>query len=357
MTWSRDLLPGRKGLEILEFVAENSGCTLDDVDTRLGRGDTRPPRSLSLWSRIQEEGIGPILSFMKDADLLSQAENRFTITDRGEEFLSSHPQDRKQPARLSAKPTGDDKRLLGGGVCPVCKQRDTLWEDWPGVEYAVCSNCGTEYALDYPRAQIVYGESEYLHKQLLDDGWKMVREGKEPFLCPGCGSQPKDLKKDWKGKFKPTEKKKLRCDCCGRDLVVVGNDIAEAPTVDVVKSPKYEAKVEVAVDYAWPDCCCICLGTPVVWEPLDIEGSAVVGQYETKVKRTLAVPYCQGCLDKEGKSAHGIWAWPIVMPFYGQTGLIARFRNPEYARMFRELNPLVHPARTGHPWPPPYETG
>lgn len=355
-----ELLPGRKGLEILEFIEENSGCGLADIDGQRGRGDGRLPRSFWLWENIQQEGIKGFLLHLENAALISQAESQFTITSKGKEFLSSHKQDRKKPARFSSKLIGEDKnlnRVLGGG-CPICKQDNALWSDWPGYDYFICQNCGTEFARgkDIWQMRIVYLGGEYLHKQLWADGWKMVREGKEPFLCPGCESQPKDLRKDWKGKFKPGTTKKLRCDCCGRELKVDENEIAEDLTVDIAKSPKYEVIVQVTGNFNWPAHCCICLGVPVIWKPLKIESSVIVGQYESKVKYELEVPYCQACLDKEGKSPKGVWARPLVQAFLGGIGLVAKFRNSEYARMFREVNPLVHLGYSGHPWPPPSET-
>ena len=358
------LLPGRKGLEILEFIEKTSGCEIAEIYRELGKEDKRLPRSLTMWRTIQQVGIADILFFLEHAELVSWAELQYTITNKGKEFLSSHKRDRKKPPRLSSERTREDKdfnRELGGG-CPICKQGNTLWVDWPGSEYAICQNCGAEFAWHYPRALIVYLGGKYLHKQLMKDGWKIVREGKEPFLCPGCGSQPKDLRKDWKGRFKPGTTKKLRCDCCGRDLKVDGNEIAEDLTVDIAKSPKYEAIVEVATNFIWPARCCICLGVPVIWTPLEIMGVATDRDFVANLKQTINVPYCQACLNKEGKSPKGVWARSLVeaasiIPLsYRQRGLVAKFRNSEYARMFRELNPLVHLEYSGHPWPPQSET-
>lgn len=354
------MLPGRKGLEVLEFVEEHDGCQATAISQQIGAGDRRVQRSLEVWRYTQEgDALAGFLKFLDKAEFISGTKEQITITNLGREFLRSCKADRKKPPRLSDKITGEDKswnKELGGG-CPICKSDNTLWADWPG-DYAVCRNCGAEFTKDIALDRIVmtFGKGQYRHKLLSKDGWKMVREGKEPFVCPGCGFQPKQLGKDWVGKLKEDKRRNIQCVYCGRDLLVQGNQITEEVSDDLAQSPIYMTKVlgrfgkELTIE--WPDSCCVCMEPSPDRIPVSFSGSWSYGTGEITQEGTLRVPYCETCRAKDGKKLKGIGG-QLLVSYFGTDGVMLIFRNPKYAREFRELNPSTHESFIGHPWPPP----
>lgn len=107
---------------------------------------------------------------------------------------------------------------------------------------------------------------------------------------------------------------------------------------EVSESPNYEVVV-VGEDIKWPDGCCVCLEQPVTPVSIGLSTSQWLGTTTREAEATLRLPFCEVHLGRAEKHVRGdllMIGGPTVI------GVRLQFRNPKFARRFRELNPLVH---------------
>lgn len=244
-------------------------------------------------------------------------------------------------------------KLLGGG-CPMCKSDFSLvcyyHSNILGIKDqmigATCKKCGAKFELvSLPGLTIggdwrlIEGDSEYLNKAFSPEDWKMIKKGETPknSLCPGCncGIDRKFFKK-----------KEVECPYCGRMLRVQSNKLVEVELSDEVsRDPVYKVILH-SKTVSWPQCCSICLGPAEEFKEEWDQYINPAGRDSFSVKTlTLPdVPYCSSCYRKISEKkiftltneCEGISIAQQSDPNRGV--MVIKFRNPQYAKMFRVLN-------------------
>lgn len=232
-----------------------------------------------------------------------------------------------------------------GGECPICKSgillasSDVLDQEHNEV---TCNNCraiferaSSSIFSALGKWRLIEGDSEYLNKIYTVDDWTRIRNGETPKAgsCPGC-NYAVDVK--WK------EGWGIECEYCGRKLRVEQKQLVEVEFPDkITKTPKYKVIVH-SKSIVWPPCCSICLGPVEAFKDrVDNYSLDLVFVSGSKKLSLPDVPYCSSCYNKInktlfGKEKEGILIWFGSNPDKGIIELY--FRNPTYAKMFRELN-------------------
>jgi hypothetical protein len=189
----------------------------------------------------------------------------------------------------------------------------------------------------------------------INEGKVSIKKGQ----CPICETEYKS----WEGR-------KLRCNYCGADLVVKQNQFLEEPLEEVTESPKY--KVVIAhteqhdaainlilhrspftshgpISLVWPTFCCLCLRPVKKSNFYKISSTVYAGggftttgeyaEYSTEYK--LEIPYCKDCRHKVRKFFGHREEEGVSIETGGtasETRVVLQFRNPQYARIFRQAN-------------------
>lgn len=257
---------------------------------------------------------------------------------------------RQQPIDICG-PCIVGNNLLGG--CPMCKTDFSLvcyyHSSYLGIKVmpmtgATCKKCGAKFEhVSLPGKynggdwRLIEGDSEYVNKAFSPEDWKMIKNGETPknSVCPGCNCGiDKNLEK----------KKELECPYCGRMLRVESNKLVEVELSDEVsRAPVYKVILH-SKSVSWPPCCSICLGPAERFEERFNQYISPGGSDSFSVKNlTLPnVPYCSSCYSKTKKilslttEQQGISIAKESDPDRGV--MVIRFRNPQYAQMFRVLN-------------------
>ena len=171
--------------------------------------------------------------------------------------------------------------------------------------------------------------------------------------CPICETK----RKSWEGH-------KFRCSYCRADLVVKQNQFLEEPLEEVTESPKYEVVVAhtKSIDIntlltlsnspfasfgpiylIWPTYCCLCLKSVKQSNFYKMSTKLEFGYIENiySVEYKLKIPYCKDCHHKV-KKFFGQREEEGVTVLSGGTAsesrLVMKFRNPQYASIFRQAN-------------------
>ena len=237
-----------------------------------------------------------------------------------------------------------------GGACPLCKADGTLHYSGKERDTFLCKNCSAEFTGwdECGRSRLVCGKSDYVGKLLITDlGWKVVRDGGRLFVCPRCSVQQSKFTADHPKPEKVKEGTRLTCDNCLVELRVEGGQLVEEVSEKVASSVKYWAvkwgtPVE-SIIWTWPSRCCVCLGPAEKAGSMRTEftdpGLLALLQPQPEME-ARGLPYCGSCY----KKARGLFSGPdfkfgfVTDRYHKEVGLFFGFRNPEYARMFRDLN-------------------
>ncbi|MCK4347472.1 MAG: hypothetical protein KAW47_02540 [Thermoplasmatales archaeon] len=215
-------------------------------------------------------------------------------------------------------------------------------KDW--MTGATCKKCGAKFEyVSLPGKfnggdwRLIEGDSEYMNKAFSPEDWKRIKNGETPknSVCPGCNC---GIDKNF---FK---KKEVECPYCGRMLRVESNKLVEVELSDEVsRAPVYKVILH-SKTVSWPPCCSICLGPAERFEDRREQYISQGGRDTFSVKNlTLPnVPYCSSCYSKMEKILTLTPEWGGISiakesdPDMGV--MVIRFRNPQYAQMFRVLN-------------------
>lgn len=167
-----------------------------------------------------------------------------------------------------------------------------------------------------------------------------IKEGE----CPMCGNR----RLFWQGL-------KVYCDFCGSNLKVEQNQLLEETFEEVTEYGRYEVPLyqpssTKSISLKWPKYCCICLEPIGEHDFYGVSKAEFVGDHIKTVK--LNIPYCKNCRKKVKKlfgrrEEEGVWVSPyfephVIWDFPKHVGyfdkITLRFRNPVYAKMFRQAN-------------------
>ncbi|MDF1557769.1 MAG: hypothetical protein P1P80_06270 [ANME-2 cluster archaeon] len=182
--------------------------------------------------------------------------------------------------------------------------------------------------------KLIKGDSKYVGMGLLVKEWKGIRDGKSPDVrvCPGCNCNTNSLY---------YEGRKIECNYCGRKLIVRGQQLQEVELHEITNYPKNKVIIH-SKSVVWPPFCSICLGPVEMYKTRTDRSSLNLGiYYQSKTLTLPDVPYCADCHQKVkkmfiGKEQEGIRMSTSSNP--NQEIMEIYFRNPTYAKMFRELN-------------------
>jgi len=114
----------------------------------------------------------------------------------------------------------------------------------------------------------------------------------------------------------------------------------------VADSPKYQVNLypKLSVygsgEISWPPCCVLCLKPVMPQDFHEISGSTYI-EDPTPGLRTIKVkaPYCSECYRKAKGWFHAEKGGIEVVPSgLASQGIAFRFRNPEYAKLFKQAN-------------------
>ena len=229
-----------------------------------------------------------------------------------------------------------------GGGCPVCKSDFSLFtnvssQSVTGNLTVVCKKCGaifdfkSDSIFSISKWKLIEGNSEYLNVALSEDDWKRIRNEEMPKsgVCPGCNYGVDVI---WKGD--------AECKHCGRKLRIESNQLVEVVPDEIALIPMYKV-ILYSKSVIWPPCCSICLGPAEEFKDrVDNFSTELIVYYSSKTLKLPSVPYCSNCYRKIkklfGSEHEGISISKKSDPDKGI--IIIKFRNPQYAKMFRELN-------------------
>jgi len=119
--------------------------------------------------------------------------------------------------------------------------------------------------------------------------------------------------------------------------------LADAPKYLVILYPKLS--VYGSAEINWPLSCLLCLKPVMIGVDFyEISGTRYIGQSPTNTDEVevrtvkVEVPYCLECRRKVKKifrrEKQGV---EVVPPVFGE-GEAFKFRNPEYAKLFKQMN-------------------
>jgi transcription elongation factor Elf1 len=230
-----------------------------------------------------------------------------------------------------------------GGGCPVCKSDFSLFanvssQSVTGNLTVVCKKCGAIFdfksdSIFSIKWKLIEGNSEYLNVALPEDDWKRIRNEEMPKsgVCPGCNYGVDVIWKDgWDAE----------CKHCGRKLRIESNQLVEVVPDEIASIPMHKVILH-SKSVIWPPCCSICLGPADEFKDrVDNFSTELIVYYSSKTLKLPSVPYCSNCYRKIKKlfrsEPEGISISKKSDPDKGI--IIIKFRNLQYAKMFRELN-------------------